>query len=509
MTCTTDGEDYRNCTRGGCTETDTRIIPAAHTWSTSWTVLTPATCLAAAVETNSCTLCTETQTRISTTAPALGHEWGAFAPVTAATCTAAGSEVRSCQRTGCTVTESRNILALGHSFGEWVRNPAPTCTAAGTQTRDCSRCTHKETQSLQALGHRWGQWVTVVVATASAPGAESRTCLNCSELEGRPIPQTGSGNTGTGGGGGGGNTGTGGGGGGSGGGVTGGTITPAAGSGADNPQQATTLPNNDNGQSGPDDDDDDDGNNAIRGELPGLDTATTESGAADSATDSGAGTEAGTGAAGATISSTAVEAALASINLRMVLGEGDSTVISASSLQTIKETDKPLIVVLPNGLTLFIDPESITEDARDIDLNFDVRVSTEDDVIAGVAVPANSILISPPTHGQFGFTVSFDLSAEFLADAGITAENARKYHVCAEGNVTHMRDSIDVNDDGSITVHISHASAYYLTEHTGGMNLFIWILIALGAAFIVFGAVMLIRHKRNTKDKPLADFIPS
>jgi hypothetical protein len=200
------------------------------------------------------------------------------------------------------------------------------------------------------------------------------------------------------------------------------------------------------------------------------------------------------------VSGAVVETALASINSRIALSQGDSTVMSASSLKAIRESEMPLTVILPNGLRIVIDPELITDDARDLDLNIDISIATGGEDIAGVSIPANAIIIAPSAHGAFGFTISFDIMSDVLANAGITAENAKKFHVAADGTVTDMSDYITVNSDGSITVHISHASAFYLTADSGS-SLLIWLMIAAGIVLLAISATLLLmKRKRPVKE---------
>lgn len=67
-----------------------------------------------------------------------------------------------------------------HSYGAWTTTTAATCTAAGTQTRTCS-CGKKETQSIAAKGHEYETNFTVdKVATCAEVGSKSRHCIRCS-----------------------------------------------------------------------------------------------------------------------------------------------------------------------------------------------------------------------------------------------------------------------------------------------------------------------------------------
>jgi len=145
------------------------------------------------------------------------------------------------------------------------------------------------------------------------------------------------------------------------------------------------------------------------------------------------------------------------------LSEGDSTTISASSLQEIRESGKVLEIELPNGLVIRIDGATITDNAVSLNIYVEITITDIATVVNDVQLPANSIIIAPSTHGEFGFTKSFDISAEKLAEAGLNGENVRLFHISADGTVTEQ-GSVRLNDDGSVTISISHASQYLLAE---------------------------------------------
>ena|GEM_PF-6894364 len=147
------------------------------------------------------------------------------------------------------------------------------------------------------------------------------------------------------------------------------------------------------------------------------------------------------------------------------LSEGDSTVISAESLQAIRESGKILEIELTNGLIIRIDPELITDNAITLNLHIDASVTDTAATVNTVHIPANSIVISPSSHGNFGFTMSFDISADKLAEAGIDISNAQLYHITTDGVITE-KDYMKVNADGSVTISVSYASRYVITEET-------------------------------------------
>ncbi len=94
------------------------------------------------------------QTRTVENIPANGHK-----PVAvgyAATCAKAGlTDGVKCSVCDAWITPSETIPATGkHSFGAWKTTKAPTCTATGTQSRSCSVCNKVETQTLAKLAHK-------------------------------------------------------------------------------------------------------------------------------------------------------------------------------------------------------------------------------------------------------------------------------------------------------------------------------------------------------------------
>jgi len=110
-----------------------------HSWG-SWAVTKFETCTAPGTETRSCSTCGRTETKeiemlSSSVCVASCTQWSNWS-VKAATCDAAGDSTRTCQA-GIDYTEVR-VIALGHDWRNWTIKPA-TCDAAGDSTRVCSR----------------------------------------------------------------------------------------------------------------------------------------------------------------------------------------------------------------------------------------------------------------------------------------------------------------------------------------------------------------------------------
>ncbi|MDR2531598.1 MAG: hypothetical protein LBC82_02010 [Oscillospiraceae bacterium] len=145
------------------------------------------------------------------------------------------------------------------------------------------------------------------------------------------------------------------------------------------------------------------------------------------------------------------------------LVELGGTVISAEALQAIAASGKDVEVVLENGFSFTILANSISADAAAFDLNIVVEMTRRAELIEGVRVPANSIVISPNFAGDFGFEIKFTFTAEQLAEAGINGNNAWLYHVNHNGAVTPVGRAVLLSD-GSVEIVIDHASFYVLSE---------------------------------------------
>ena len=131
------------------------------------------------------------------------HTFGAWTVTKAATCTEAGTSVRTC--TVCGAEETQTIPALGHSMTA-VAAKAATCTEAGHSAYwSCSRCGKffsdaagkteiaKDSWVIAALGHDVGTRAAVA-ATCYASGHEADTyCKRCGMVinAGANIPATG------------------------------------------------------------------------------------------------------------------------------------------------------------------------------------------------------------------------------------------------------------------------------------------------------------------------------
>jgi len=136
------------------------------------------------------------------------------------------------------------------------------------------------------------------------------------------------------------------------------------------------------------------------------------------------------------------------------------------------EINAVIEVEVKPGFTVSIDLGSITDpDAvKDVDLNFGIIPVTSgtqfrnDDTNTKVTVPANSIVIAPPTHGSYGFEVSFIISETELKAMGLKGNNIKLYYLDEFGIPRQLGNNskLERNSDGSVTITISGASIYIL-----------------------------------------------
>ena len=130
-TCTTTGEERRNC--NNCQHFETKEIAVlGHN------------------DANSDGLCDRCNEKIGE----CKHPNTTVEGATKATCTTDGHTGKTvCVACGIVISEGETITATGHTFAAWVIIREPTCTKAGLERRDCDGCTHYEKNDIPALGH--------------------------------------------------------------------------------------------------------------------------------------------------------------------------------------------------------------------------------------------------------------------------------------------------------------------------------------------------------------------
>lgn len=145
-----------------------------------WRTATAATCTAGGTEIRTCKNCDEFESRAT--------------PMTEHTLVETSGEEPTCERDGSTAglicencgyveTAGETIPATGHSYGDWTITTEPTCSAAGSKYRTCSACGKEDTATISALDHSYGSWTTTKEPTCSAEGEKIRTCKNCGSNE--------------------------------------------------------------------------------------------------------------------------------------------------------------------------------------------------------------------------------------------------------------------------------------------------------------------------------------
>jgi hypothetical protein len=135
--------------------------------------------------------------------------------------------------------------------------------------------------------------------------------------------------------------------------------------------------------------------------------------------------------------------------------------ITKEMLEEIRKGKELVRITLECNRIITIDPDRITDAIRSISLNIGIERATLSDRNSGIH--ENSIVIRPYEHGEFGFEMSFDITAEQLQAASLNASQIRLFYVDDNGNVT-TGGRVTRNADGSVTIGISRASYYVLSE---------------------------------------------
>lgn len=135
-------------------------------------------------------------------------------------------------------------------------------------------------------------------------------------------------------------------------------------------------------------------------------------------------------------------------------------VVKEDAIGAIAKSDVP-VTFEADDYSITIDP-ALIEEVGAIDLSMDIAVSDSDVEVDGVAVPAGAIVIAPAQKGNFGMTLKVTISAATVEN--LDADNLSLYYIDDDGNVTKLDSDIEVNADGSVSVSISHASKYVVSD---------------------------------------------
>ena len=186
-TCTEHGYDVYKCTVCGASKTETRndeLLP--HDYVV--TVVEP-TCLKGGYTLHKCSVCGDEYKDNLT--PLLGHSMVEVGEKPA-TCAEVGHTAGvQCSRCGLVESGVTEIPALGHSYGNWTQTKAPTCTAKGTEARTCTRCNATETRDVEALGHNTTHHAAKSATCTEAGWEAYDTCSRCDYTTYKEIPATG------------------------------------------------------------------------------------------------------------------------------------------------------------------------------------------------------------------------------------------------------------------------------------------------------------------------------
>lgn len=162
-----------------------KVICKSHSYN-DWKITKEATCTAKGSQSRSCSVCAFAETKAIA---AKGHAYGADTVAKQATCTAKGVKTAICA--SCGATKNTDISALGHKYGNWETTKEATCAEGGTQTRKCATCNGVETKSIAVAGHKYGEAVIVNEPTENEPGLQKKTCTECGNVVEEEIPAIG------------------------------------------------------------------------------------------------------------------------------------------------------------------------------------------------------------------------------------------------------------------------------------------------------------------------------
>ena len=185
-----DGSKSHHCTRCDAKK-DITVIPATgkHSFG-NWKITKAATCTAEGTQTRTCSVCKKVETQ---TIEALGHTEVTDKAV-AATCTKTGlTEGKHCSVCDAVIKAQTVVPAKGHTEVT-DKAVAATCTKTGlTEGKHCSVCDAviKAQETVPATGkHSFGNWKITKAATCTATGTKTRTCSGCGKVETATIAKT-------------------------------------------------------------------------------------------------------------------------------------------------------------------------------------------------------------------------------------------------------------------------------------------------------------------------------
>ncbi len=197
---TEKGLKTRNCTRIGCSYSESEDIPMlSHTHKFTAEIAaekylaTAATCTEKAKYYYSCS-CGEKGSETFEYGEALNHSFTNYVSDNNATCTTDGTKTAKCDRCSETDTITDAGSKLNHSFTNYISDNNATCTKDGTKTAKCDRCnaTDTVTDIDSKLGHEFTNYVSDNNATYEKDGTKTAHCNHAGCTSTDTVPDEGS-----------------------------------------------------------------------------------------------------------------------------------------------------------------------------------------------------------------------------------------------------------------------------------------------------------------------------
>lgn len=208
VTCLTDGEVVKKCTKCGDTVTET-VVAVGHQIQEAtcyevkhctvcfekfgteltdhvygeWYTHREATCEVSGSERRKCTLCGQIESK---SINALGHDYSDWDITIEATCDTDGSREKICSICNDKVIEP---IKGEHQFGEWEILQNPTCQNIGLRSHECDKCDHVEREEIPVSDHSYEEWEIMEEATCTSEGTEKNKCINCDAIITRSTPK--------------------------------------------------------------------------------------------------------------------------------------------------------------------------------------------------------------------------------------------------------------------------------------------------------------------------------
>lgn len=183
-TCCLEGKIVYDCYE--CGEDVIEVIPVdpdAHSPGTNYYITQNATCYEEGVLSKLCNYCMKpiiatTGEHAQKPIEKKSHIVGAWTITKEATCTQAGSKMRTCTADGCSYVEIVPIQA-SHRYEAWVVTSPANCTSQGERTRGCYNCDFTETEKFTGT-HTPGEWI-FVKGNCEIGGTVWQKCENCTK----------------------------------------------------------------------------------------------------------------------------------------------------------------------------------------------------------------------------------------------------------------------------------------------------------------------------------------